>query len=157
MALLVGKHTNKIDRKGRVSVPKLFRDFLASSDGQVTGFYAYPSFKEPAIEGCSESFMNRVAESIHELPMFSDEQDRLNIMLLEDSHYITFDPEGRISVPQQLVAHAGITDQVMFVGHGKKFQIWSPERHAEHRKGSRIDPAAGPPTLKLRQAEERPA
>jgi len=48
MALLVGRHTNKIDKKGRVSVPKSFRVSFAKQD--FNGVYAYPLFKFPAIE-----------------------------------------------------------------------------------------------------------
>ncbi len=157
MALLVGKHTNKIDRKGRVSVPKPFRDFLAAKDGEVTGFYAYPSFKEPAIEACSESFMARVADSIDELALFSDEQDDFIVTILENAHQLGFDPEGRTSLPAELIAHAGITDQALFVGHGSRFQIWSPEKHAALRSNTLERARARGATLKLRPAEERSA
>ena len=48
MAALIGRHINKIDKKGRVSVPKPFRDALADQDFQ--GVYAFPSFKHAAVE-----------------------------------------------------------------------------------------------------------
>ena len=53
MPLLVGRYLNKIDRKGRVSVPKPLRDVLqAQSAGGFTGVYVYPLFKAPALEAC---------------------------------------------------------------------------------------------------------
>ena len=58
MPLLVGRYVNKIDKKGRGSVPKPFRD---SFKGQgFKGIYAYPLFKYPAIEACGEDFMMRL-------------------------------------------------------------------------------------------------
>ena len=75
MALFVGSHLNKIDKKGRVSVPKPFRAALQSVGSQV--LYLYPLFKVPAIEACDESFMSRLSASLDDLDMFSDEQDDL--------------------------------------------------------------------------------
>ena len=36
------------------------------------------------------------------------------------------DKEGRISLPESLVQHAGLTDTVAFMGLGRTFQIWEP-------------------------------
>lgn len=150
MAVLVGRHLNKIDRKGRVSVPKAFRDFLAADASGYAGFYAYPLFTAPAIEACGESFMARVAESIDDLALFSEEQDDLNVVLLESTHQIGFDPEGRVSLPAELIEHAGITDQALFVGRGHRFQIWNPESHATHSSKTRDRARSRGATLKLR-------
>jgi MraZ protein len=132
MALLVGRHVNRIDRKGRVSVPKPFRDALQAKGG-FAGVFAYPLFKEPAIESCGEEFMNRLAESLDELKMFSDDQDELAAALLESAHQLAFDPEGRITLPSDLIDHAGIEGDALFVGRGGRFQIWKPETYQEHR------------------------
>src|SRR5690349_1511449 len=58
MALFLGNYANKVDRKGRVSVPAQFRAALAGASGIV----AFPSFKEPVIEIFSEADMARMAE-----------------------------------------------------------------------------------------------
>ena len=65
MPLLVGRHLNKIDRKGRVSVPKAFRDALQpqATEGPLA-LYAYPLFKASGIEACGEEFMQRIAQSL---------------------------------------------------------------------------------------------
>ena len=72
MALFVGRYVNRIDRKGRVSVPKLFRDALGSQS--FSGLYVYPLFKFKAFEACDEDFMGRLSDSLEDLPMFSDER-----------------------------------------------------------------------------------
>ena len=102
MGLFVGRHVNKIDKKGRVSMPKPFRAVFQSR-GE-TRFYAYPLFKHPAIEACGESFMARLSGSLDDLDMFSDEQDDLAAVVLENAHALAFDSEGRIVLAKEIAS-----------------------------------------------------
>lgn len=149
MPLLLGKYTNRIDRKGRVSVPKSFRDGLQSLGGTFAGIYVYPLFKDPAVEACAEEFMNRLAESLDALNMFSEDQDELGAVLLENAHQLPFDPEGRIVLPAELIEHAGIDGEAMFVGRGKRFQIWNPVTYHESRSAVFERLKVRTPTLRL--------
>ena len=106
MSALIGRYVNKIDKKGRVSIPKPFRDAFA--DQSFAGIYAYPSFKFPALEASGEAFIERVAASLDDLDMFSDEQDDLAAVILENAYSLPFDPEGRVILPKDLVDHAGL-------------------------------------------------
>jgi len=135
MALLVGRHLNKIDKKGRVSIPKPFREaFLAKG---FMGVFVYPYFKYPALEGTDEAFMQRVTDSIEgNLDLFSEDQDDLASITLEYTFQLSFDPEGRVSLPRELCDHAGLNDEALFIGRGSRFQIWSPELYKEHRGGA---------------------
>ena len=94
MAMFVGRHINKIDKKGRVSVPKPFRAALQSVGSNI--LYLYPLFKVPAVEACDEAFMARLSASLDDLDMFSDEQDDLAAIVLENAHALNFDTEGRV-------------------------------------------------------------
>lgn len=148
MAALIGRHVNKIDKKGRVSVPKPFRDaFLQQS---FSGIFVFPSFKYPAIEASGEDFINRVVASLDELDMFSDEKDDLASAILENSHPLPFDPEGRVVLPAEVLAHAGVSDQAVFVGRGASFQIWAPEAYETHRANAFERARVSGATLKLR-------
>jgi len=75
MAALFGTHVNKIDKKGRVSVPKPFRDAL--SEQNFDGVHIFPSFKYPAIEALSEPFFNRVIANLEKRlePSATPEED----------------------------------------------------------------------------------
>ena len=154
MALLVGRHVNKIDRKGRVSVPKPFRDALQAEDGVFAGLYVYPLFKMPALECCGEAFMARIADSLDGLDMFSDDQDDLASVLLESAHPLMFDPEGRVVLPPELVEHAGLDGQAFFVGRGARFQVWDPETYQSRRSDAFKRARSRGATLKLRPTEE---
>ncbi len=128
MPLLVGQHTNRIDRKGRVSVPKLFRDYYDARGG-FAGVYVYPSPKLAAIEGCHEERMKQIADSVDDLDLFSEEQNDFATVVLGSASALPFDPEGRIVLPADLVTHAGLDGEATFVGRGTTFQIWNPEAY----------------------------
>jgi MraZ protein len=125
MPLLVGQHINRIDRKGRVSVPKQFRDYLEGKGG-FPGVYVYPSPVLPAVDACDEQAMERVATTIANLDLFSEEQNDFAMLVLGSAHALPFDPEGRVVLPAALVDHAGLDGEAMFVGCGFTFQIWNP-------------------------------
>jgi len=153
MALLVGRHLNKIDKKGRVSVPKSFRE--AAVEEGFPGVYIYPFFKYPALEGGGEAFLTRLSASLNDsLEMFSDEQEELTAITLENTFKLNFDPEGRITLPGQLCRHAGLDGHALFVGHGNRFQIWSPDTHLHHRDGALEKAKASGVTLKLSPTRE---
>lgn len=154
MALLIGRFVNKIDGKGRVSVPKAFRDSLSEQNSEFAGVYAFPHYKAAAIEFCGESFMQRLTESIDVLDMFSDERDDLASILLENAHPLPFDPEGRITLPKELTAHASLDKEALFVGRAKSFLIWDPALHKEHTAQVFERARASGATLKLRTPQE---
>ncbi len=134
MPLLVGQHTNRIDRKGRVSVPKQFRDFYLARGG-FTGVYVYRSPIVEAVEGCDEQFMERIAASLDDMDLFSADQNDLATVILGSAHALPFDPEGRIVLPAELVEHAKLESEATFVGRGATFQIWNPEAYrARHNE-----------------------
>jgi len=124
MALFVGKHVNKIDKKGRISVPKPFRSALQGRG--LSSLYIYPQFKQHALEACDEEFMARLSQSLDDLGLFSDDQDDLASVILANACELFFDPEGRIVLPPKLADYADIKGEALFVGQGPRFQIWKP-------------------------------
>ena len=130
MALLVGRYVNRIDKKGRISVPKPFRDTFREQD--FAGLYAYPLFKYPAIEACDEDFMVRIGASLEDLDMFSDDHDDLAAIILENAHPLPFDPEGRIVLPKVLIEHAGLAGEALFVGRGARLAPMRTMKSSSH-------------------------
>lgn len=116
--------TNKIDGKGRVSVPAPFRQALAIQGAD--HFYCFRSFNQNALEAYGPSLMEKIDQRIGDLDPFSEEYDTLVRCILGGSVELSFDGEGRVKLPQSFLDHAGISNHVMFVGMGLKFQIWDP-------------------------------
>lgn len=154
MALLIGRFVNKIDAKGRISVPKAFRDSLSVQNSDFAGVYAFPHFKAAAIELCGESFMQQLTDRIDHLDMFSDARDDLTSILLESAHPLPFDPEGRITLPKELITHAHLDKEALIVGRSKSFLIWEPTLYKEHRALAFERARTTGATLKLRTPQE---
>lgn len=135
MALFLSTVVNKVDRKGRVSVPAAMRAALSEQPFQ--GIVAFRSFRDSAIEGWSIDRLTRLADSLDEMELFSEGQNDLAAAIFADAHQLPFDGEGRIVLPDVLARHAGITTDAAFVGRGGTFQIWNPETFAAHAEQAR--------------------
>lgn len=129
LALFTSTYTNKVDKKGRVSVPAQFRT-LTSAQG-MNGIWAFPSLDYPAIDGCGATYFERLSEMVDQLPPFSEEREAFQTAIFGAAHQLSFDGEGRIILPESLIVHAGISENVVFVGLGQQFRIWEPTAFAE--------------------------
>jgi MraZ protein len=130
VALFLSTFVNKVDRKGRVSVPATFRAALA---GQTfNGIVAFRSFKLPTVEGSGIDRLEEMSARLDGLEQFSEEYDNL-ASIFADTQQLPFDGEGRIVLPESLVEHAGIGEAAAFVGLGRTFQIWEPEAFKRHQ------------------------
>jgi len=121
--------TGTLDAKGRVCIPASFRDVLTSQS--TAGMYVCPSFAEGALEG----FGDEVLQEFHqrqaaEDPFFSQVNDDKVFAVLSMTQLLPRDENGRVRLPDEMIAHAGLKDRVTFVGMGRKFQIWDSERFA---------------------------
>ena len=122
--MFLSSHENKLDKKGRVSVPASFRSYLSSMG--YNGIICYPSFNNTSIEACPQSRIEKLSESIDSLNPFEEKRDIFATSVLSESINLQFDSEGRISIPEKLLNHAKIKHTMLFVGQGKTFQIWEP-------------------------------
>ena len=140
MTAFLSTYVNKVDRKGRVSVPAPFRAAL-SKTGQV-GLIAYPSLRLPALEAFGRDVLDqlnarRMSQSLEDgdfARVLIGGGDPVVEAVMALVHDLPFDGEGRIVLPAALVAHAGIDDQAAFVGRGDRFQIWAPEAFETHQR-----------------------
>lgn len=135
MALFMSTHTNRVDRKGRVSVPAQFRQAVAQSG--FPGLVLFPSSKWPCIDGCDMTRMEQLSQSLDAMDVLSEERNDVATSLFADAHPIQFDGDGRIVLPRELCAPAGIDEQAAFVGLGPTFQIWNPDWLAEQKRAAR--------------------
>ena len=116
---------NKLDKKGRVSVPATFRSHLSSMG--YGGFISYPSFNHTALEACSQDRIEKLSDSIDSLNPFEEKRDYFATSILSESVNLQFDTEGRVSFTEKLLDHAKIKNNILFVGLGKTFQLWEPK------------------------------
>ena len=123
--MFLSSYENKIDKKGRVSVPATFRSHLGSMG--YNGFITYPSFNHPALEACSQERVEKLSNTIDSLNPFEEKRDFFATSVLSESESLQFDTEGRVSLSDKLLKHAKIINSVLFVALGKTFQLWEPK------------------------------
>ena len=142
MASFLSTFVNKVDRKGRVSVPAPFRASLAADTYQ--GIIAYPSMTDTALDGFGRSMLEELNRRQLDKTMNDGDFEEALLggknsvvdTIMAMAHELPFDGEGRIVLPASLTEAAKITDRATFVGRGSRFQIWSPEFFEEHQRNA---------------------
>ncbi len=125
MGLFLSKYTNKIDKKGRVSVPARFRSVLAESGSAMV--VLLPTIDGDAINGCGMDVMEGLQQSIGSFNPYSAAQDSEVGVLMTDALELPIDGDGRIVIPLDLLEEVGIEGTCVFAGRGDSFPIWQPE------------------------------
>ena len=153
MGVFTGTHTNKVDKKGRVSVPKTFRALFERE--VLSGCLRLPvvpsarprslprelswSESSTASKTCRCSLTNRTTS-----------RSSLKALSAWPST-----PEGRVVIPDGFRDAAGIGTEIAFVGRGRTFQLWAPKAYASARKPAFERAKTRGLTLKLRRPSDR--
>ena len=129
--MFLSTYENKLDKKGRVSVPDSFRSYLSNLGHN--GVVCFPSFNNQSIEAWPQDRIEKISNAIDTLNPFEDKKDYFATSILSESINLQFDSEGRILITEKLLRHAKIKNSMLFVGQGKTFQIWEPATFEKFR------------------------
>jgi MraZ protein len=129
-SLFLSAYNNKVDKKGRVSIPSSFRE-VASKDG-ASSVIIFKSLTKECLEGCTISHIATLHTAISAFDPFSQEKDSFATAILAESLEIDFDKDGRINIPKHYLLYANIDENAVFVGKGATFEIWNPETFKKH-------------------------
>lgn len=135
MPLFLSRYTNKLDSKGRISIPAAFRGALYGKD--YNGVVLFASPKHPALEGFDMATMETMAGRLDQFDMFSSDQDDMAAAIFGAARPLALDGQGRIVLPGELIEYAGLSGTVVIVGLGRKFQIWNPEKYDRRQARAR--------------------
>lgn len=142
MTSFLSTFVNKVDRKGRVSVPAPFRAALAADP--YPGIIVYPSLTDTALDGFGRAMLEDLNQRRLDKTMADGDfeqallgsNDSLVDTIMAMAHEMPFDGDGRVVLPGALTETAGITDRATFVGRGSRFQIWAPEKFEVHQQST---------------------
>jgi MraZ protein len=135
MSLFLSTFENRIDNKGRVSLPSHFRDVLM--ENEKPSIVLYESSINQCIEGCSILRIEEISRKIDDLDPFSTEKDAFASVIFGGSVKLDFDKDGRILLPKHLMTFAKIIDNATFIGKGQIFEIWNGNLLNQHLIHSR--------------------
>ncbi len=142
---------NRIDAKGRVSVPGAFRA-LAAKRGYHE-LYALRALEEPALDVGGMDLLERYERQLDQTNPFLRTADDMSAYVHGEGTFLKLDADGRITMSDFIREHTGITSEVGFLGRGQFFQIWEPERMRQHLADVRTRLT----TLRQAAAQARPS
>ena len=133
MDRFVSNTINRVDKKGRVSIPAAFRLVLGNQPVLSTIL----SVEHPVAEAGGKDFMDSNLKRLSMMDPFSEEYAMWSLCLVGDADELKIDPEGRIAISDNIRDHTGIGDEVAFVGCGHFFQLWEPSAFRAYRETAR--------------------
>ncbi len=131
----VSHHTNRLDAKGRVSIPAAFRGVRTRAGFE--GLYVSPALESEALDCGGNALLREIDALLEPLSPYSEEWDAFSSTLQGESVLLKLDGEGRVILTEAMKGHTGIADEVTLVGQGHKFQIWEPGRFRAHLEEAR--------------------
>lgn len=132
-----GEGLHKVDAKGRVSIPALFRRVLEAGDPDWTEGLApnlvivYGDHRRKYLECYSIEAIAEVDTKILKMPRGSHERRMLETMFNGQSLTTSVDETGRIVLPAKLRQKIGLEGEAYFIAAGDTFQIWNPETYED--------------------------
>ena len=133
MAAFRGSYTHAIDHKGRVSIPAKYRRQL-SGDADET--FVVMRGLETCIALYPSDEFRLLDERLRARSYGSEDNRRLQRMMLHESSDGTLDAQGRVTLPPSLIAHAQLTKEVKIVGLLDHLELWNPELFETYLKSS---------------------
>jgi MraZ protein len=125
MGRFLSNVTNKIDAKGRVSVPSAFRTVLA--EREIRELYCLQDFAFPAISVGGPELLERYERQIAAMDAFSPQANAMSLLIHGGGVFMKLDSEGRLMVSDFVREFTGISTEVTFVGRADHFQLWQPQ------------------------------
>jgi MraZ protein len=125
MKQLFGTHENRLDAKGRVSVPAAFRKAW-QHDADMT-IVLRPSLLAGCVEGWPLPNYERFTAKAEAFAEADPDGEAYVSTVFSEAEEVDIDGQGRIMIPARLVSLANITEAVCFLGRGSHFQIWTPQ------------------------------
>lgn len=119
-----GTYLHNLDPKRRLTVPSEWRALV----GQPEQFFVIPSVGDDRhLYVYPARVMGPKLRNIHNLSM-ADAQGRTYLRIMGSrSEMLGWDTQGRIRVRDELLAHAGLTSEVLLVGNFEGFELWNPK------------------------------
>tara|TARA_B100001057_G_scaffold440213_1_gene473956 strand:+ start:109 stop:609 length:501 start_codon:yes stop_codon:yes gene_type:complete len=128
-----GESLHKVDSKGRVSIPALFRRVIESCDPNWKEglppelVIVYGDERRKFIECYTIEAIEEVDSKIDNLPRGSLERKTLERFFHGQSIPTSIDETGRLVLSSKLRERFSIEREAYFIAAGDTFQIWSPQ------------------------------
>lgn len=132
MQTFVGNIDGRLDEKGRIFVPAIYRRILADSESK--RIVMRRDTDNECLMFYPEEVWNEKVEQLRQALDEWDPEDQLILMqFMADAEYMEMDGQGRILLQKKNLETIGAQQDVLFVGMLNRFALWAPEKFAEKR------------------------
>lgn len=125
--MFIGEYNASVTAGNRIAIPKNYREALGGEPLIVTKGY------EGAIVLIQKHNFMQLLEGVTDMPFISADKRETSRFLLSGAHEVRADKQGRIILPESLIAHAGVSSEnVTFIGVGNWIEIWDQKHWNEY-------------------------
>ena len=125
MLFFRGINSINIDAKGRMAVPKRYRDAISeASDNQLV---ATIDLHSPCLLIYTLDEWEIIERKLMSLPNVDPQARLYQRLLIGQACEMEMDSQGRVLLPSQLREHAKLDKPAILLGQGNKFELWSQE------------------------------
>ena len=121
--MVAGEFQHTIDKKGRMSIPAKFRESMGEKLMICKGLDSKPCLFVYSMEA-----WKTLDDKIQSMPLAQSIQ--LQRFVYGGAAEVECDGQGRILLPANLRAYAGLESNATVVGLSRRAEIWSPEKWA---------------------------
>lgn len=125
--MLIGQYLGKISSKGRVALPKKFRQVLGDE-------VVLARWYENCLVVVSKTAWEKILQDFtggRAVTLPARDTDRF---LLGGAFEVELDAQGRFVVPQALRAYADLKDEIIFAGLHDRVEIWDKVLWEKHER-----------------------
>jgi MraZ protein len=116
-----------VDEKRRVQIPAKWRP---EESGTELTVILWPKHQAGnCLRVLPPAEMKQLMADIDAMPNTSPDKVVLKRFIGSESMQVTLDKAGRICLPDEMAAKAGLKDEVVLVGLLDRFEIWNPDRY----------------------------
>lgn len=139
-----GEHTQKVDGKGRVSIPASFKRVIQDQDpdyedgGAANLVIVFGNDRRKFLECYTMTAMEKVDEAIERMPRGSRERRAMEDFFSAKAEDASVDGTGRLVLPKKLRDKIGLANEALFKAAGDTFQIWNGDTY-DAVQGADID------------------
>ncbi|OGH64966.1 MAG: cell division/cell wall cluster transcriptional repressor MraZ [Candidatus Magasanikbacteria bacterium RIFCSPHIGHO2_01_FULL_41_23] len=125
--MFIGEYSHSLDDKGRLSVPKKFRNALAKG-----------AFVTRGLDNCLFLYTKvewaKLAEKLANLPFAQANTRAFARLMLAGAMDVEVDKQGRIILPEYLRSYATLKKDVVVAGLYNRLELWDAGKWSEYTK-----------------------
>ena len=119
--MFMGEYHHSLDEKGRIIIPKNYREELGESFIVTRG-----------LENClfvyAMSEWNKIVEKLKKLPFTKKDARNFTRFFLSGATIVELDKQGRINISSPLMDYASLEKECVVVGVNDRIEIWAKEK-----------------------------